>query len=216
MRYRRLGSTEWMVSEVGLAMRALEGLDEAAAGATLGAALAQGITLLLVDAREHEGGVEAIIGRVTASERPRLVVVSRIERPAPDSTLEAQLRAAAARVSDDGYLDVALFNHVPDAGQRAVLDALAESRTVRAWGVETDDEATIAAAVASGAQVIVSSEAVGEAALGVASSGGAGVIIDAGAGTPGARLDDSRVASVVAEASNAAAVGALGVGAVRW
>lgn len=216
MRYRRLGRTEWMVSEVGLAMRALEGLDEVTAGATLGAALAQGISLVLVDAREHEGGVEAIIGRVMASERPRLVVVSRIERAAPAATLEAQLRAAGARVSDDAYLDVALFKDVPDAGQRAVLDALAASGAVGAWGVETDDASTIAGAVAAGASVIVASEVVNELALNAASSGGAGIIIDAGQAIPATEHKDPRVASVVAAAANAAAVAALGVGAARW
>lgn len=216
MRYRRLGSTEWMVSEVGLAMRALEGLDEAAAGATLGAALAQGMTLLLVDAREHEGGVEPIIGRITTSERPRLVVVTRFERIAEASTLEAQLRAAGKRISDEAYLDVALMPEIPDPGQRAVLDALAASRTVRAWGVETDDPATVTAAVGAGARVIVCSPSAPDAALDAAADGGAGVVIDRGEGTPGPSLADRRIASVVVEAASAAALGTLGLVGSRW
>lgn len=215
MRYRRLGSTEWMVSEVGLAMRALEGLDEAAAGATLGAALAQGITLLLVDAREHEGGVEPIIGRITKSDRPRLVVLSRFERIGEAPALEAQLRAAGQRISDEAYLDVAILNNVPDAGQRAVLDALAASKVVRAWGVETDDAATVTAAVAAGARVVVLSASAGQAALAAASAGDAGVVIDSGSGTIGPALAERRVASVVAEASSAADVGGLGLVGVR-
>jgi len=127
MRYRRLGRTEWMVSEVGINLRALEGLDEAAAGATFGAAIASGVTLVLVDVREHEGSVEPLVGRVMESERPRLAVVSRFERFAEVSTFAAQLLAAGARLGNEGFLDIALFTQIPDAAQRAVLDELVDA-----------------------------------------------------------------------------------------
>lgn len=199
MRYRRLGGTEWMVSETGLDLRTLEGLDEAAAGATLGAALARGVTLILVDAREHEGGVEPLIGRVTTSERPRLVVLSRFERIAEAPALEAQLRAAGTRISDDGYLDVAVFRQVPDAAQCAVLQALAGPRAVRAWGIETGDPAVAARAFAAGARVLVTPEPA-DALLACASDAGAGVVVDTN-GVPTTALGDGRVTSVMAEAS---------------
>ena len=213
MRYRRLGRTDWMVSEVGLTLRALEGIDEAAAGATLGAALAQGVTLVVVDAREHEGGVEPLIGRVTTSERPRLVVLSRFERLAEASTFEAQLVAAGKRVSDLGYLDVALFGQVPDAAQRAVLDALAATRTVRAWGIETADTSIAAQAFEAGANVLVAPADASDALLASAAAAGVGVILDGDSTSIGGALADVRVASVVVEAMGAAEVGALATAA---
>ena len=215
MRYRRLGRTEWMVSEVGLALRALEGLDEAVAGATLGAAVASGVTLLLVDAREHEGGVEPLIGRVTASERPRLVVVSRFERLAEASTCEAQLRAAGARLSDLGYVDVALFTQVPEAAQCAILDALAATRTVRAWGIETADASVAARAFEAGARVLVAPTGVAEPLLAVAAQANAGVIVQGDSTSIGSTLADARVASAVAEATAAGEVEVLARAALR-
>lgn len=215
MRYRRLGRTEWMVSEVGLALRALEGLDEVSAGATLGAALAQGITLVTVDAREHEGGVEPLVGRVTTSERPRLVVVTRFERFAEASALEAQLSAAGTRLSDLGYLDVALFTQTPDAEQCAVLDALAATRTVRAWGIETADAAVATQAFAAGARVLVAPATAGTALLTAAAEAGAGVILDGDGESIGGALVDTRVASVVVEATGAPEIGALVLAATR-
>jgi aryl-alcohol dehydrogenase-like predicted oxidoreductase len=213
MRYRRLGRTDWMVSEVGLALRALEGIDEAAAGATLGAALAQGVTLVVVDAREHEGGVESLIGRVTTSERPRLVVLARFERLADASTFEAQLLAAGQRVSDLGYLDVALFAQMPDAGQRAVLDVLAATRTVRAWGIETADASIAAQAFEVGANVLVAPADASEGLLAAAVAAGVGVIIEGDSTSIGGALADVRVASVMVEAMGAAEVGALATAA---
>jgi len=213
MRYRRLGRIDWMVSEVGLALRALEGIDEAAAGATLGAALAQGVTLVVVDAREHEGGVEPLIGRVTTSERPRLVVIARFERLAAASTFEAQLLAAGQRVSDLGYLDVALFAQVPDAGQRAILDVLAATRAVRAWGIETADTSIAAKAFEAGANVLVAPADASEALLASAAAVGVGVILEGDSTSIGGALADVRVGSVVVEAIGAAEVGALATAA---
>ena len=213
MRYRRLGRTDWMVSEVGLALRALEGVDEAAAGATLGAALAQGVTLVVVDVREHEGGVEPLIGRVTTSERPRLVVLSRFERLADASSFGAQLLAAGKRISDLGYLDVALFAQVPDPAQRGVLASLASTRTVRAWGIETGDASSAAQAFEAGAKVLVAPADASEALLASAAAAGVGVILDGDGTSIGGALADVRVASVVVEAIGAAEVGALATAA---
>ncbi len=215
MRYRRLGRTEWMVSEVGLALRALEGLDEAVAGATLGAALTAGVTLVLVDVREHEGGVEPLIGRVTASERPRLVVVSRFERIAEASTFAAQLRAAGARLSNEAYLDVALFPQVPDPAQCAVLEALAATRTVRAWGVETADASIAARAFEAGARVLVTPADAGEPLFAAAARANVGVILAGDATTIGPALASPRVASVVTEATSPGEMEALAREAVR-
>jgi len=209
MRYRRLGRTEWMVSEVGLALRALEGIDEAAAGATLGAATASGVTLLLVDVREHEGGVEPLVGRVMAGERPRLVAVSRFERLAEPAAFAAQLQAAGARLSDDGYLDVALFKEIPDPPHREVLERLAVTRGVRAWGVETDEAAFAARAFEDGATVVVTPAPASDALLAAAARAGAGVIV---AGPPeevAASLADPRVTSAVAEAATPAEMDTL-------
>lgn len=213
MRYRRLGRTDWMVSEVGLALRALEGTDEAAAGATLGAALAQGVTLVVVDAREHAGGVEPLVGRVTTSERPRLVVLSRFERLAEASTFKEQLLAAGQRVSNLGYIDVALFAQVPDAAQRAVLDTLATTRRVRGWGIETAETSIAAQAFEAGAHVLVAPADASEALLASAAAAGAGVILDGDGTSIGGALADVRVASVVVVALGAAEVGALATAA---
>lgn len=214
MRYRRLGRTEWMVSEVGLALRALEGLDEAVAGAALGAAIASGVTLVLVDVREHEGSVEPLVGRVTTVERPRLVVVSRFERLAEPSTFAAQLQAAGRRLSRDGYVDVALFTQVPDAAQCAVLDTLVESRAVRAWGIETADASVATRAFKAGAQVLVA-PAAAEPLLAAAAAEDAGVIVGGDPDSIGGALADARVTSVVAEAVGASDVEALARAALR-
>ena len=215
MRYRRLGRTEWMVSEVGLALRALEGLDEAVAGAALGAAIASGVTLVLVDVREHEGSVEPLIGRVTTSERPRLVVVSRFERIAEAPTFAAQLQAAGGRLSNEGYLDVALFPQVPDPAQCTILDALAATRTVRAWGIETADASIAARAFEAGARVLVAPAGASEPLLTTAAEANAGVIVQGDPASIGSTLADTRVASVVAEAMAAAEVEALARAALR-
>lgn len=214
MRYRRLGRTEWMISEVGLALRALEGLDEAVAGAALGAAIASGVTLLLVDVREHEGGVEPLVGRVTAGERPRLVVVSRFERMAEPSTFAAQLQAAGHRLSKEGYVDVALFAQVPDATQLAVLDTVVESRAVRAWGIETADVAVAVRAIKAGACVLVT-PAVTEPLLAAAAVEGAGVIVEGDPDSIGGSLADARVSAVVAEAVGGTDVETLARAALR-
>lgn len=214
MRYRRLGRTEWMVSEVGLALRALEGLDEAVAGAALGAAIASGVTLVLVDVREHEGGVEPLVGRVTTVERPRLVVVSRFERLAEPSTFAAQLQAAGRRLSKDGYLDVALFTQLPDSTQCAVLEAMIASKVVRAWGIETANASVAARAFKAGARVLVTPGAA-EPLLAAAAAEGAGVIVEGDPDSIGGALADARVASVVAEAIAAGDVETLARAALR-
>ena len=215
MRYRRLGSTEWMVSEVGLNLRALEGLDEVVAGGTLGAAFAAGVTVIRVDAREHAGSVEPLMGRVTATERPRLVVVSHFERLAEASLFEAQLRAAGARIGKEGYLDVALFSQVPDAGQRTVLDALIASRIVRAWGIETGDASVATQAFEAGARVLFAPSAASEPLLACATAAGAGILVGGETTGIGMALADVRVASAVAEATGAADVGSLVSAATR-
>lgn len=208
MHYRRLGRTEWMVSEVGLALRALEGLDEAAAGAVLGAALPSGVTLLLVDVREHEGGVEPLVGRVVTTERPRFVVVSRFERAAESSTFASQMQAAGGRLSKEAYLDVALFPQVPDAAQCAILNTLAETRTVRAWGIETSDVAVATKAFAAGARVLVT-PAAAEVLVAAAAEAGAGIIVAGDSTSIASVLADSRVTAVVAEATTTAEIETL-------
>ena len=50
MRYRRLGRTEWMIAEVGLAAGALAGADEALTTAALQAALDARIGVFAVEA----------------------------------------------------------------------------------------------------------------------------------------------------------------------
>ncbi len=215
MRYRRLGRTEWMVSEVGINLRALEGLDEAASGATFGAAIASGVTLVLVDVREHEGSVEPLVGRVMASERPRLAVVSRFERLAEASTFAAQLLSAGGRLSKEGFLDIALFTQVPDPAQRAVLDELAGTRMVRAWGIETADAALATQAFAAGARVLVAAADAGEPLLAAAHAADVGLIVKGDVAMIAVTLADARVASVAGEATTAGEVDLLTRAALR-
>ncbi|MBM4411612.1 MAG: hypothetical protein FJ037_09925 [Chloroflexi bacterium] len=215
MRYRRLGRTEWMVSEVGINLRALEGLDEAAAGATFGAAIASGVTLVLVDVREHEGSLEPLVGRVMASERPRLAVLSRFERIAEAPAFAAQLLAAGARLGKEGFLDIALLTQIPDPAQRAVLDELAATRMVRAWGIETADAALATRAFEAGARTLVAPADAGEPLLVAAQAGDAGVIVKGDVATVAGTLADARVASVAGEVTTAGEVDLLTRAALR-
>lgn len=215
MRYRRLGRTEWMVSEVGINLRALEGLDEAAAGATFGAAIASGVTLVLVDVREHEGSVEPLVGRVMTSERPRLTVLSRFERMAEAPAFAAQLLAAGARLGKEGFLDIALFTQIPDPAQRAVLDELAGTRMVRAWGIETADVALATQAFEAGARVLVAPADAGEPLLVAAQATDAGLVVKGDVATIAGTLADARVASVAGEVTTAGEVDLLTRAALR-
>lgn len=215
MRYRRLGRTEWMVSEVGINLRVLEDLDEVAAGAAFGAAIASGVTLVLVDVREHEGSVESLVGRVMPVERPRLAVISRFERLAEPSTFAAQLQAAGARLAKEGFLDIALFTVVPSPEQRAILDELSVTRMVRAWGIDTADPALAVQAFEAGARVLVAPADASEALLAAAAAADIGLVIHGDAATIAETLADARVASVVAEVTTAGDMESVARAALR-
>ncbi len=150
-----------------------------------------------------------MIGRVATTERPRLVVVSRFERIADVSTFAAQLQTAGGRLSKEAYLDVALFPQVPDAEHCAVLDALAATRTVRAWGIETADASIATQAFVAGARVLVTPTGAAEALLAAAALANAGIIVEGDAASMSGPLADVRITSFVAEATGAAEVSAL-------
>jgi hypothetical protein len=96
-----------------------------------------------------------------------------------------------------------------------VLDALAATRTVRAWGIETADAAVATQAFAAGARVLVAPATAGTALLTAAAEAGVGVILDGDGESIGGALVDTRVASVVVEATGAPEIGALVLAATR-
>ncbi len=121
MRYRRLGDTDLMVSEVGLDARALRRSDPETAAATLRAAIALGITVVAWEVSDALEDLEPLLTEAAALERGRLTLVALLDHvPAPEA-MGPQAEAIASRLGSE--LDVLALPGVVDAAQR---DALTE------------------------------------------------------------------------------------------
>ncbi len=142
MHYRRLGRTEWMVSEVALSARPLASADPATVEETLTAALVAGINLLTVDARPDAPALEELIGRVALRARPHVLLASRMPAGLTAGELAATVEATVERL-DAKYLDLVLLAAAPDLEQLDLLEALdaldgcREQGLVRAIGLST-------------------------------------------------------------------------------
>ena len=129
MRYRRLGATELMVSEVGLDARALLGSDAATAEATLRAAIALGVTVVAWDVSDALEDVEPLIASGAGTDRGRLTLVATLDYVPAAEDLGPQVEAIASRLGST--VDVVAFPGALDASQAAAFEAAREQGTVR-------------------------------------------------------------------------------------
>jgi len=98
VRYRRLGSTELMVSEIGLDARALLAAGEDTAEVTIRAAIALGVTVLAWTVSDASEDVEPLIARAAGVDLGRLTLVARLDLvPAPED-VGPQVEAVASRL----------------------------------------------------------------------------------------------------------------------
>jgi len=158
VRYRRLGSTELMVSELGLEVRALLDDGEEAAEAALRSAIDDGVTVFAWDVSDALEDVEPLIVRAAGVDRGRLTLVAVLDVLPPPEAIGPQVEAIATRLDEptaEGYLDVIAFPAIPDAAQ---LDALAEVRArgiVRFVGYAADTDVEAPAELPTGVDVLV-------------------------------------------------------------
>lgn len=183
MHYRKLGRTEWMVSEVALSARPLASADPAATEETLTAAMAAGVNLLTVDARTDTPELDEMLRRVALRARPHMLLASRLPAGIAAGELAATVEATVERL-DAKYLDVVLLAAAPDSAQLDVLDECRERGLVRAIGLSallTPSAATasapeqIALAIAGGRIDVI------EVALNLGERGAAGAVEQAAA-----------------------------------
>ena len=124
MRYRRLGDTEQMVSEVGLDVRSVVAGGDEAAEAIIRRAIDAGVTVFAWDVSDAVEDLEPLIVRAAGVDRGRLTLVATLDiLPAPGA-MGPQAEAIAARLAEpgaEGYLDILVLPGLPDAAQAAVL-----------------------------------------------------------------------------------------------
>lgn len=206
MRYRRLGQTDLMVSELGLEVRAAlaGGPDETEA--TLRAAIDGGVTVFAWDVSDATEDVEPLVIRAAGVDRGRLTLVAALDfLPAPEE-IGPQVEAIAARLEEgsglEGYLDVVALPGLPDAAQLAALDEVRRRGILRFAAVAGESDAGLPAALPSGLDVLV---------LGAAGRHrqGVGVLARAEPREAPALLEGGAVACVVTSALGAGEVSRL-------
>ncbi|MGE3961626.1 MAG: hypothetical protein AB7F65_08110 [Dehalococcoidia bacterium] len=206
MRYRRLGQTNLMVSELGLEVRAVLGAGAEGAEATLRAAIDGGITLFAWDVSDATEDVEPLVLRAAGVDRGRLTLVAQLDYvPAPED-MGPQVEAIAARLEDggvEGYVDVIALPGLPDAGQLAALEEVRRRGIARFIAVAGEGDAQLPEPLPAGIDVLVLGGAAGSERSGV------GVIARAALGEAPALLEGRAVASVVTSAADTGAVARL-------
>jgi aryl-alcohol dehydrogenase-like predicted oxidoreductase len=202
MRYRRLGRTEQVVSEVGLTARALDGVAPEVAGATLQAAISAGVTLIAMDARDSASDLEPMISAIAGTDRPRLTIVAVLDHlPSPDD-LAPEVAAIAGRFGDRGYVDVVAFPQAPGAAHLAALADLRGRGLAFFAGIATSDDGIARAAIEGGhidvlvAPLNLPRRASMRGALEAAAASDIGVVL-AGRVVTGASFNEGRLAEVL-------------------
>lgn len=155
MKYRSLGSSNLVVSEIGFGAWQLAnpawGLDDEAGAARLvEAALAGGCTFFDTAPGYGEGRSETVLGRALRAVRDRVVICSKFGHTAEGETdfgveaLRPAIEASLRRLQTD-YLDVLLVHNPPAElldGNRtplyAALERLREAGLLRTYGVSID------------------------------------------------------------------------------
>lgn len=145
MRYRRLGRTELMVSEVGLEVRATLAQGAEAAAAALRSAIDGGITVFTWDVSDAAEDVEHLLAHTAGLDRGRLTLVAILDQLPPPEELGPQVEAIAARLgeTDPGYLDVIALPGVPDAKQLEALEDVRRRGLARFVGFSGGSDAEL-------------------------------------------------------------------------
>ena len=162
MKYRALGRTGLVVSEIGFGAWGIGGrtvgttsygdTDDRTSLAALGAALDAGITFFDTSAAYGNGHSEALIGQALKGRRVKAVVATKAgyeswDRP-PDFSADAVTASAEAslRRLDSDYIDLLQLHNAPTAvlqsdEVRQALDSLLASGKIRAWGASAKSPA---------------------------------------------------------------------------
>jgi len=162
MKYRALGRTGLVVSEIGFGAWGIGGrtvgttsygdTDDRTSLAALGAALDAGITFFDTSAAYGNGHSEALIGQALKGRRAKAVVATKAgyetwDRP-PDFSAVAITASAEAslRRLDSDYIDLLQLHNAPTAvlqsdEVRQALDSLLASGKIRAWGASAKSPA---------------------------------------------------------------------------
>ena len=206
MRYRRLGDTEQMVSEVGLDVRsALAGGDEAAE-VMIRRAIDAGVTVFAWDVSDAAEDLEPLLVRAAGVDRGRLTLVATLDiLPAPEA-MGPQAEAIASRLAEpgaEGYLDVLVLPGLPDAAQQTALDEVRARGVIRFVGHAAEGDAEVATPTPDGLDVLVLSGAPRSDRPGV------GVLARADGAGAAALIEGGRVASVITSAVDATTLARL-------
>ncbi len=156
MRYRRLGRTEAIVSEIGITARAWQDLPLEQATEAAAATFAAGVSLVAIDVRDVQPDLEQLVGEVAGIDRPRLTIVSVFASlPAPE-LLGPAVEAAAVRLGPAGYLDVVAFPTPLTDAHLAALEEVRARGAIRHAGIATSDPQRAVEAIEAGwAEVLV-------------------------------------------------------------
>jgi hypothetical protein len=160
VRYRRLGQTELMVSEVGLEVRPLLAQGAEAAEQALRGALAAGVTVFTWDVSDATEDVEPIIARAAGVDRGRLTLIATLDFVPPPAAIGPQVEAIATRLEvgvegEEGYVDVIALPGLPDEAQLRALEEVRRRGIVRFVAVAADSDAALPAALPSAVDVLV-------------------------------------------------------------
>ena len=120
MRYRRLGETDLMVSEVGLDARVLLRSDPETAAATVRAAIALGVTVAAWSVSDATEDIEPLLARAAGTDRGRLTLIAVLDHvPAPEA-IGPQVEAIAGRL--ESAVDIVAFPGPIDDARRAAFE----------------------------------------------------------------------------------------------
>jgi aryl-alcohol dehydrogenase-like predicted oxidoreductase len=162
MKYRALGRTGILVSEIGFGAWGIGGrtagetsygdTDDGTSLSALARALDRGITFFDTSSAYGNGHSESLIGRALRSTRQRVVIASKAgygswDHP-PDFSPTAIIRSAEAslaRLRTD-YIDLLQLHNAPlevlkSPATRQALGALQKAGKIRAWGASTKSPA---------------------------------------------------------------------------
>ena len=158
MKYRKLGRTGLVVSEIGFGAWGIGGrtvaetsygdTDDKTSLAALARALDKGITFFDTSAVYGNGHSEALIGEAFRGYRDKVVVATKAgyeawDRPADYSpaAIVASTEGSLKRLGSD-YVDLLLLHNasadvLADDGVRQALEGLVSAGKIRAWGAST-------------------------------------------------------------------------------
>ncbi len=141
MRYRRLGSTGWMISEVGLDARALLQSDAETAAATIRAAIALGITAMAWSVSDATEDIEPLIAKAAGSDRGRLTLIALLDHVPSAEAVGPQVEAISSRLGS--AVDIVAFPGALGDAERAAFEEARGRGSVRLAATTEDDTVRI-------------------------------------------------------------------------